>query len=188
MSYTGTIPDTAGRPMDWLATAPCKDAGDAMFPGSLSADIAYAKSFCQRCSAIELCLRWALDTGEEWGVWGGLSEAERNKMRRSAVRPIDIDEYAGTTPPRSAPVQTLEEAWAQYTQPDGEHILWTGPKVVHHGGDYVTSNRLSFRLDRGHWPEGDVKRACKTAGCVRPAHLADQRERAEEADLAVGVR
>jgi WhiB family redox-sensing transcriptional regulator len=36
---------------------------------------------------IEPCLAWALETGQDAGVWGGLSEDERRAMkRRNRVR------------------------------------------------------------------------------------------------------
>lgn len=186
MSYTGAIPDTAARPKDWLATGPCKADPDAMFATS-AAGIKAAKDICRHCPAIDRCLQWALETGEEFGVWGGLSEKERQALRRRAVRPISIDDYTGT-PRTSRQGQTLQEIWDNSTLPDGEHVLWTGPKVIYRRGEQqLTPNRLAFYLDRGHWPAGDTKRMCSVAGCVKPAHLTDRAERAEEADLAVAV-
>lgn len=184
--YQGSIPDTATRPTDWLTGAPCKADPDAMFPGTNDADIAYAKSICRRCPAVERCLQWALETGQEHGVWGGLSEKERRRIRRRAARPISIDDYTGTPRTMNAS-RTLDEAWELFTQPDGEHVLWTGPKVVHQPGSNLTPNRLAFRLDRGYWPDGGVTRTCRVDRCVRPAHLIDRRERIEEADLAVSA-
>jgi WhiB family redox-sensing transcriptional regulator len=35
------------------------------------------------CPVRERCLDYALDHGERFGVWGGLSERERNKILRS---------------------------------------------------------------------------------------------------------
>lgn len=189
MSYTGAIPDTMTRPKDWLATAPCKDDADAMFPGSNRDDIDYAKSFCRRCPAVERCLQWALETGEEHGVWGGLSEAERRTLQRRALRPISIDDYTGTPKTRSSTGLTLQQVWDMHTQPEGKHLLWTGPKVINRPQPVgqVTANRLAFYLDRGHWAQGDVKRTCNMRGCVRPAHLNDRVERDEETELAVAV-
>lgn len=185
-NYTGSVPDTAPRPTDWLSKAPCKADPDAMFPGSNTVDIENAKSFCYRCSAVDKCLQWALDTGEEHGVWGGLSEAERRQLRRRAVRPISIDEYAGTRPTRAPIVgRSLQQVWDDCTEPDGEHLMWIGAKTVSHETGSVTPNRLSFFLDRGRWPEGDVKRTCSVNRCVKPGHLADRKERAEETGLAL---
>lgn len=173
---------------DWRTTGPCKDDADAMFPTSNAAEIEHAKSYCRMCPVIERCLQWALETGEEYGVWGGLSEKERRALRRRAARPISIDDYTDQPSPRTMHAsRTLDEAWAEFTQEDGEHVLWTGPKVVHQPGGNLTPNRLAFRLDRGYWPDGGVTRTCSVDRCVKPAHLTDRRERIEEADLAVAV-
>ncbi len=168
-------------PTDWLATAPCKDDPDAMFPGTLDTDIEQAKAVCRRCSAVDRCLAWALDTGEEHGVWGGLSEGERRQLKQRAARAINLDDYTGTREPRQKAV-TLQEAWNSYTEPHGDHLLWTGPKVMNRPGTrkQVTANRLAFYLDRGRWPEGDTKRTCTVEGCVKPAHLEDRVERSRQ--------
>ena len=34
----------------------------------------------------EPCLAWALESGQDSGVWGGLSEDERRAMKRRAAR------------------------------------------------------------------------------------------------------
>ncbi|TDO51747.1 WhiB family redox-sensing transcriptional regulator [Kribbella sp. VKM Ac-2527] len=46
-----------------------------------------AKQVCRRCEVIEACLGWALDTRQDAGVWGGLSDDERLSMIRRASRP-----------------------------------------------------------------------------------------------------
>jgi WhiB family transcriptional regulator, redox-sensing transcriptional regulator len=35
---------------------------------------------------IEQCLEWALDTNQDAGVWGGMSEDERRTLRRARQR------------------------------------------------------------------------------------------------------
>jgi WhiB family redox-sensing transcriptional regulator len=32
------------------------------------------------------CLRWAIDTGQDAGIWGGMSEDERRVLKRRAMR------------------------------------------------------------------------------------------------------
>jgi WhiB family redox-sensing transcriptional regulator len=186
--YTGSVPGTepAGQ---WLKRAACKEDPEAMFPSSNEGEIEDAKGYCRRCPVDLLCGQWALEHREEHGVWGGLSEAERRALlrQRRASQPISIDDYTGI-PRTSAAGRTLEESWTAGTESDGEHLLWIGPQVIHQpGGRGVTPNRLAFFLDRGHWPEGDVKRSCDVDRCVRPAHLADKRERAEARDLAIAA-
>jgi len=44
------------------------------------------KKAAERCSVKEPCLAWALESGQDAGVWGGLSEDERRAMKRRAAR------------------------------------------------------------------------------------------------------
>jgi len=44
------------------------------------------KKICERCPVKEPCLAWALESGQDAGVWGGLSEDERRAMKRRAAR------------------------------------------------------------------------------------------------------
>ena len=32
------------------------------------------------------CLSWALESGQDSGIWGGMSEAERRSLRRRGAR------------------------------------------------------------------------------------------------------
>lgn len=176
--YAGSVPDTATRAYDWLAVAPCKADPDAMF-ATTDHGIEDAKAVCRRCTAVDRCLQWALDTGEEHGVWGGLSEAERRPLRpRRPARTTSLDQYTGARNSRP-PAATLQERWDTHAVVKGDHVVWTGPKVIVQPGPAkdVTVHQLSFFLDRGRWPEGDTKRTCLAYGCVAPAHLADRRER-----------
>ena len=41
-----------------------------------------AKLICEACDMRAACLSYALAHDERFGVWGGLSEKERERMRR----------------------------------------------------------------------------------------------------------
>jgi WhiB family redox-sensing transcriptional regulator len=41
-----------------------------------------AKAVCRDCIVRVDCLEFALDNREKFGVWGGLSERERRRVRR----------------------------------------------------------------------------------------------------------
>lgn len=41
---------------------------------------------CRTCKVIDACLKCALDTNQDYGVWGGLSEDERRALKRRAMR------------------------------------------------------------------------------------------------------
>ena len=42
-----------------------------------------AKAICHTCPVISLCREHALESAEPYGVWGGMSEGERNKELRA---------------------------------------------------------------------------------------------------------
>jgi WhiB family redox-sensing transcriptional regulator len=45
-----------------------------------------AKAVCRRCPVVDTCLTWALESGQDAGVWGGLSEDERRALKRRNAR------------------------------------------------------------------------------------------------------
>ncbi|WP_304276966.1 WhiB family transcriptional regulator, partial [Rothia mucilaginosa] len=45
-----------------------------------------AKTVCRSCEVVVVCLKWAIETGQDSGVWGGTSEDERRAMKRRAAR------------------------------------------------------------------------------------------------------
>ncbi|MFI6559687.1 WhiB family transcriptional regulator [Streptomyces sp. NPDC050534] len=72
---------------EWRDRAACRSEDpDLFFPigtsGPSLLQTEQAKTVCRRCPVREECLRWALDTGECMGVWGGTSEMERRALRR----------------------------------------------------------------------------------------------------------
>src|SRR6185312_6942277 len=54
--------------------------------GPALAQIADAKLVCNRCPVTTECLTWALDSGQDAGVWGGMSEDERRALKRRNAR------------------------------------------------------------------------------------------------------
>ena len=44
-----------------------------------------AKRICQGCEVRAECLEYALANDERFGLWGGLSERERRKLKRRVV-------------------------------------------------------------------------------------------------------
>jgi WhiB family redox-sensing transcriptional regulator len=77
--------------MDWRHEAACLDEDPELFwpignTGPSILQIEEAKEVCRRCDVVETCLRWALDTGQDHGVWGALSEDERRTLKRRESR------------------------------------------------------------------------------------------------------
>ncbi|MEE1740519.1 WhiB family transcriptional regulator [Streptomyces sp. BE147] len=76
---------------NWRMDAACREEDpDLFFPigstGPALVQTAEAKAVCASCPVREPCLRWALDNGQDSGVWGGLGEDERRALKRRARR------------------------------------------------------------------------------------------------------
>jgi WhiB family transcriptional regulator, redox-sensing transcriptional regulator len=74
--------------LDWLDLGACRDEDpDLFFPiasaGPGLTQVTAAKAVCARCSVRAACLSFALEAGQDHGVWGGTSEDERRALRRS---------------------------------------------------------------------------------------------------------
>ncbi|ONI74542.1 WhiB family transcriptional regulator [Kribbella sp. ALI-6-A] len=74
--------------MRWLQRAACRSEDPGLFFPIGSAapslrQIEDAKTVCRRCEVADACLDWALRTGQDAGVWGGLTEDERRTLRRN---------------------------------------------------------------------------------------------------------
>lgn len=52
------------------------------FPGSGRGAGRVAKKVCLNCDIRERCLEVAMNTDEPWGVWGGLNQHDRRKLKR----------------------------------------------------------------------------------------------------------
>ena len=77
--------------MDWRHRAACRDEDPELFfpigtTGPALRQIEEAKAVCRRCLVVDDCLSWSLETSQEAGVWGGLSEDERRVLVRRGVR------------------------------------------------------------------------------------------------------
>jgi WhiB family transcriptional regulator, redox-sensing transcriptional regulator len=73
----------------WREEALCRqiDVGDVFFPSPGESTRA-AKQICLDCPVRAQCLSYALKRNEPFGVWGGLSERERRRVRRGEQVPV----------------------------------------------------------------------------------------------------
>ncbi len=71
-------------PLGWQTDALCAQTDpEAFFPekGGSTRD---AKRICTTCEVRAQCLEYALLNDERFGIWGGLSERERRRLKRRA--------------------------------------------------------------------------------------------------------
>lgn len=69
---------------EWFDAAECRGTPPGVFytERGENARVRKAKQICRGCDVRAECLEFALSTGEKHGVWGGLSERERRRLRR----------------------------------------------------------------------------------------------------------
>jgi len=76
---------------DWRHRAACRHVDPELFfpvgnVGPAVAQVQEAKQVCSTCTVVQPCLEWAIESGSDTGVWGGMSEDERRAYRRSLMR------------------------------------------------------------------------------------------------------
>jgi WhiB family transcriptional regulator, redox-sensing transcriptional regulator len=84
---TNTRRSARAEDPDWRDHAACRRLDpELFFPisalGAARPQIETAKRVCQGCPVRPACLRWALDTGQDAGIWGGTTEQERRLLRQ----------------------------------------------------------------------------------------------------------
>ncbi len=71
----------------WRNQASCRFTNPGLFfpagsTGVAVGEIDAAKAIWGACQVQDRCLRFALETNQDHGIWGGTTEAERRKLRR----------------------------------------------------------------------------------------------------------
>jgi WhiB family redox-sensing transcriptional regulator len=68
----------------WVRDAKCLQADPEIFFPEKGGSTREAKRICAMCDVRSECLDYALENDERFGIWGGLSERERRKLKRMA--------------------------------------------------------------------------------------------------------
>ena len=66
----------------WRREAACRDLDTNIFFPLSDDEAGPAKAVCATCPVRQECLEFALATRQGDGVWGGLTETERRRLRR----------------------------------------------------------------------------------------------------------
>ena len=69
----------------WQERALCAQTDPEAFFPEKGGSTREAKKVCLTCDVRNECLESALTNDERFGIWGGLSERERRRLRRAAV-------------------------------------------------------------------------------------------------------
>lgn len=71
--------------MGWQERALCAQTDPEAFFPEKGGSTREAKKVCVSCEVRVECLDYALENDERFGIWGGLSERERRKLKRRAI-------------------------------------------------------------------------------------------------------
>ncbi len=78
------VADLLGDEPGWQENALCAETDPEAFFPEKGGSTREAKRICLRCEVRAECLEYALARDERFGIWGGLSERERRRLRRQA--------------------------------------------------------------------------------------------------------
>jgi WhiB family redox-sensing transcriptional regulator len=81
------VSDTGFIDQSWREFAACRTMGVEIFYPPAEQDGREAKAVCLGCPVREMCLEFAIATGERFGVWGGLTPQERRWLVAKRKRP-----------------------------------------------------------------------------------------------------
>ena len=74
-----------GGALSWQERALCAQTDPEAFFPEKGGSTREAKKVCLSCDVRGECLEYALANDERFGIWGGLSERERRKLKKRAV-------------------------------------------------------------------------------------------------------
>jgi WhiB family redox-sensing transcriptional regulator len=77
--------------LTWRNHSACLDENPELFfpignTGPALFQIERARGVCRRCEVVQTCLRWAMESHQDAGFCGGLSDDERRALRRRMDR------------------------------------------------------------------------------------------------------
>jgi WhiB family transcriptional regulator, redox-sensing transcriptional regulator len=70
---------------EWQERALCAQTDPEAFFPEKGGSTREAKKICLSCDVRDRCLEYALQHDERFGIWGGLSERERRRLKRQVV-------------------------------------------------------------------------------------------------------
>ena len=79
------LPGLEAEELSWQEQALCAETDPEAFFPEKGGSTREAKKICTGCEVKAECLEYALANDERFGIWGGLSERERRRLRRRAI-------------------------------------------------------------------------------------------------------
>lgn len=79
------LPLADAEELGWQERALCAQTDPEAFFPEKGGSTREAKKVCLSCDVRIECLEYALEQDERFGIWGGLSERERRRLKKRAV-------------------------------------------------------------------------------------------------------
>ncbi|MGK2880086.1 MAG: WhiB family transcriptional regulator [Mycobacterium sp.] len=88
--HLSLVPNAFDRPLTpeddlWQEKALCAQTDPEAFFPEKGGSTREAKRICLGCDVKDACLEYALANDERFGIWGGLSERERRRLKRGII-------------------------------------------------------------------------------------------------------
>lgn len=90
-AHLSLVPDVSDYAMltpddpQWQEKALCAQTDPEAFFPEKGGSTREAKRICLGCEVKDACLEYALANDERFGIWGGLSERERRRLKRGII-------------------------------------------------------------------------------------------------------
>jgi len=89
-THLSVVPDPIDLPLTpeddlWQEKALCAQTDPEAFFPEKGGSTREAKRICLGCDVKDACLEYALANDERFGIWGGLSERERRRLKRGII-------------------------------------------------------------------------------------------------------
>ena len=79
------IDESEPTELSWQERSLCAQTDPEAFFPEKGGSTREAKKVCTGCEVRKECLEYALEHDERFGIWGGLSERERRRVKKEAV-------------------------------------------------------------------------------------------------------
>jgi WhiB family redox-sensing transcriptional regulator len=75
---------------DWMDSGLCNGGDAERWHSYVDDDVAYAKRICRSCPVVTSCRQWGLDHDEASGIWGGLTERDRQNLHKQQAKQKEL--------------------------------------------------------------------------------------------------
>jgi len=91
-AHPAPVFETIAAPGPWISRAACANEPTDLFFPEDGEGTELAKAICGGCPVRAECIGYAVAIPSLDGIWGGLTERERERLRRERYGSVDVDD------------------------------------------------------------------------------------------------